>query len=87
MEASDICVYLKFDAISLEQRIAVLDRVGASLPPDMLLSERFGHPCVWVDGPSGDAANIAVQDRLKEVRKELGLTGDQVTSTLDPNRL
>lgn len=87
IEASDVCVYLKFGTISVEQRIAVLERIGASLSPDMMLSEQFGQPCVWVDGPSDDAADIAVQDRLKAVRKELGLTDDQVSSTLDSSRL
>jgi hypothetical protein len=37
MEASDVCVYLKFGAISVEQRLAVLERIGASLSPDMVL--------------------------------------------------
>jgi hypothetical protein len=87
MEASDVCVYLKFGAISVEQQIAVLEQIGASLSPDMMLSEQFGHPCVWVDSPSDDAADIAVQDRLKAVRKELSLTDDQVSSSLDPSRL
>jgi hypothetical protein len=89
MEASDRCVYLKFGAISIEQRNAVLNRIGANLSPgtDMMLSEDSGHPCLWVDAASNEAADIAVQDRLKAVREELGLTDDQVSCTLDPKRL
>lgn len=87
MEASGVCVYLKFSATSDERRTAVLERLGSSLSPDMTLSEQFGHPCVWVDGPSDDAADIAVQVRLKAIGEELGLTEDQVSTTLDPNRL
>jgi hypothetical protein len=89
MGASDRCVYLKFGAISIEQQTAVLERFGKNLSPDtdMMLSEKFGHPCVWVEGPSDGAAEIAVQDRLKAVRKALGLTDDQVSTTLDSNQL
>jgi hypothetical protein len=89
MDASDRCVYLKFGAISLEQQTEVLERFGKNLSPDtdMMLSEKFGHRCVWVEAPSGDAAEIAVEDRLKAVRNELGLTDDQVSTTLDSNRL
>jgi hypothetical protein len=87
MDASDRCVYLNFGAISIEQQTAVLERIGASLSPDMLLSEKFGHPCVWVDCPSDGAAEIAIQERLNVVRGELGLTDDQVSTTLDSNRL
>jgi hypothetical protein len=87
MEASGVCIYLKFGDISDEQRTAVLERLGASLSPDMTLTEQSGHPCVWVDGPSDDAADIAVQARLQAIREELGLTEDQVRTTRDPNRL
>ena len=87
MEAAGVCVYLKFGAIADEQRTAVLERLGSSLSPDMTLSEQFGHPFVWVEGPSDDAADIAAQVRLKAIRAELGLTEDQVRTTLDPNRL
>ncbi len=48
----------------------MFERLRASLSPDMLLSENFGRPCVWVDGPSDDAAQIAVPGRLKVVLKE-----------------
>jgi hypothetical protein len=87
MEASAIYVYLKFGAISNEQRTAILEQLGASLSPDMALSEQSGHPCVWVHGPSDDAADIAVQIRLQPIREDLGLTEDQVRTTRDPNRL
>jgi hypothetical protein len=76
-------------ASSRKQQTAVLDKIGSNVSPDtdMMLSEKFGHPCVWVDAASDGAAEIAVQDRLKAVRKELGLTDDQVRTALDSNEL
>ena len=87
MEASGVCIYLKFGAISNEQRSAVLERLRASLSADMTLTEQSGHPCVWVKGPSDDAADIAVQVRLQPICEGLGLSEDQVRTTRDLNRL
>ena len=87
MEASGVCVYLKFGAISDEQRTTLLKRLAEKLSVHMTLSEQSGQPCVWYEGPSDDAASTAVQLRLKAICEELGIPEDQVTTTLDPNRL
>ena len=87
MEAAGVCVYLKFGAVTDEQRAALLKRLAENLSVNMTLSERSGHRCVWYEGPSDDAASTAVQLRLNAICEELGIPKDQVTTTLDPNRL
>lgn len=87
MEDSGVRVYLLFGAIGDVQRAALLKSLAEKLSVDMTLSEQTWPPSVWYQGSSGDAASTAVQLRLKAVCEELGIPDEEVTTTLDPNRI
>jgi CO/xanthine dehydrogenase Mo-binding subunit len=74
-------------AISDQQRTELLKRLAETLSVHMTLYEQQWPPCVWCEGTSDEAASTAVQVRLDAICEEFGIPKDQVTTTLDPNRL
>lgn len=86
MEASDVYVYLWFNAITDEQRDAFLKRLAKVLPAiDAALTERYDRRCVRLEGRDDNAAFLIVDRLVKGVRSELSLADDQVTLGLDPH--
>ena len=87
METPAIYVYLWFTAITDEQRDAFLERLANVLPVGAAVTERYGRPCVRVEGPDENAAFIQMDRLVTGVRSEIGLAANQVTCGLDPRLL